>query len=255
MIHAIRAEWEKIWFPRSSRLYLPIAMIFSILMGLVLAFTTEITEHKALSELKPMSVIEVNMLGVDIVTILLIFYTAVQIGREFQGRTLQTYLTATPDRTRYFVAKLLTFFSLSLVVGVIVAFIVLGNGQLILSAIHGKTLPASEVWQFVAGCIAMPLFYIGLTVSAAFFSRNTSVGIVIPLVVMFLPAIAELFPPSIQEVVIPVLPASAIHTLSGVAQRGSIEYTGIILAFLILIIWSLLTSILAIRRFRYKDIG
>ncbi|TCZ80895.1 ABC transporter [Paenibacillus albiflavus] len=254
MIQAIRAEWEKIWFPKSSRLYLPIAMIFSILMGLVLAFTTEITQNKALSELKPMSVIEVNMLGVDVVTILLIFFTAVQIGREFQGKTIQTYLTATPDRTRYFVAKLLTYFSLSLVVGVIVALIVLGNGQLMLSAIHGQTLPASEVWQFVAGCVAMPLFYIWLTVSAAFLSRNTAAGIVIPLVVLFLPAIAELFPGSIQDVIVPILPASAIHSLSGVAQSGSIEYTGIVTAFLILIIWSLLTSILAVWSFRHKDI-
>ncbi len=254
MTHSIRAEWEKIWFPKSSRLYLPIAMIFSILMGLVLAFTTEITQHKSLSGLKPMSVIEVNMLGLDVATILLILFVAVQIAREFQKKTIQIYLAMAPDRTRYFAAKLLTFFSLSLVVGIIVALITLGNGQLILSAIQGQTLPASEVWQFTAVCVAMPLFYTLLTVCAAFFSRSTAAGIVIPFVVMFLPAIAELFPQSIQEVIIPILPASAIHTLSGMAQRGSIEYTGILTAFIILIIWSLLTSILAVQSFRHKDI-
>ncbi len=254
MTHFIHAEWEKIWFPKSSRLYLPFAIIFSVLMGLVLAFTTEITQHRALSQLKPMSVIEANMLGVDVITILLILFSAVQIGKEFQGKTIQTYLITTPNRTRYFGAKLLMFFLLSFVVGVIVALITLGNGQLILSSIHGQTLPASDVWRFATGCVAMPLFYVLLTVCATFFSRSTAAGIVIPLVVMFLPAIAELFPQTIQEAFIPILPASAIHTLSGVAQAGNIEYTGILMAFIILVTWSALTAVIAIWRFRNKDI-
>ncbi len=254
MIHSIRAEWKKIWFPKSSRLYLPFVMIFSVLMGLVFAFTTKVTQQRTLSELKPMSVIEVNMLGVDVAAILLILFAAVQIGREFQGKTIQTYLIATPDRTRYFRAKLLMFFLLSFVVGVLVALITLGNGQLILSSVQGQTLPASEVWRFAAGCVAMPLFYVLLTVCAAFFFRSTAAGIVIPLGVMFLPALAELFPQPIQEVFIPILPASAIHTLSGMAQAGSIEYTGILTAFIILITWSVLTAVLAIWRFRRKDI-
>lgn len=254
MNHLIHAEWKKIWFPKASRLYLPFAMIFSVLTGLVFAFTTEITQQRALSELKPMSVIEVNMLGVDVATILLVFFAAVRIGREFQGKTIQTYLITTPDRTRYFGAKLATFFLLSFAVGVIVALITLGNGQLILSSIHGRALPASEVWRFAAGCVAMPLFYVLLTVCAAFFSRSTAAGIVIPLAVMFLPAVAELLPQTIQEAFIPVLPASAIHTLSGTARAGSIEYTGILTAFIILIAWGILTAVPAIWRFRRKDI-
>ena len=254
MIRSIHTEWEKIWFPKSSRLYLPFAVILSVLMGLVLAFTTEITQHKALSELKPMSVIEVNMLGVDVAALLLILFSAVQIGKEFQGKMIQTYLITTPDRTRYFGAKLLMFVLLSFAVGIVVALITLGNGQLILAAIHGQALPTSEVWQFAAGCMAMPLFYVFLTVCATFFSKNTAAGIVIPLLVMFLPAIAELFPQAVQETFIQILPASAIHTLSGTAQAGSIEYTGILTAFIILIAWSVLAFVMAMWQFLNKKI-
>ncbi len=254
MIHSICAEWKKIWFPKSLRLYLLIAVVSSILTGLLFAFTTQITQNRALSELKPMSIIEVNMLGVDIATILLMLFVAVQIGREFQRKTIQTYLTVTPARNHYFVAKALTFCLLSLAVGIIVALVTLFNGQFILSTIHSQALPASEVWQFAAGCIAMPPFYVLLTVCATFSSRNTATGIVMPLVVMFLPAIAELFPKTLQNTVIPTLPASAIHTLSGMAQEGSIEYTGILAAFIILITWSVLTAVLAMWRFRHKDI-
>lgn len=254
LIHLIRAEWGKIWFPKSSRLYLLTAVVFSVLTGLVFAFTTQITQNKALSELKPMSVIEVNMLGVDVSTILLVLFTAVQIGREFQGKTIQTYLTATPARSRYFFAKALTFCLLSLVIGTIVALITLFNGQLILSATHRQVVSTSEVWQFAAGCIAMLPFYVLLTVCATFSSRNTATGIVAPCIVMFLPAIAELFPKALENTFIPTLPASAIHTLSGVAQKGSIEYTGILAAFMILVSWVLLSSALAIWNFRKKDI-
>lgn len=254
MIQAIRAEWRKVWFPKSSRLYLPIAVISSILTGLVFSFTTQITQNRALSELKPMEVISANMLGVDVSTILLMLFVAVQIGKEFQGKTIQTYLTATPARSRYFAAKALTFCLLSLAVGIIVALVTLFNGQLILSATHRQAVSASEVWQFAAGCIAMPPFYVLLTVCATFSSRNTATGIVAPFVVMFLPAIAELFPKTLQNTFIPTLPASAIHTLSGMAQKGSIEYTGILAAFIILVLWVLLSSALAIWNFRKKDI-
>ncbi len=254
MIHSFYAEWEKIGFPKSSRLYLTFAMIFSVLMGLLFSFTTEITQQRALSELKPMSVIEVNMLGVDVAALLLVLFTAVQIGREFQGKTIQTYLITTPDRTRYFGAKLLTFFLLAFLVGVLVALLALGSGQLILLSLHGRALPGSQVWRFAAGCVAMPLFYVFLTVCAVFFSKSTAAGIVIPLGVMFLPVVAELFPQAIQEAFIPILPASAIHTLSGAAQAGSTEYTGVLTAFVILLAWSALAAATAISRFRKKDL-
>ena len=254
MMKSISAEWKKMWFPKSSRLYLILATISSILTGLLFALTTQVTQDRSLFELEPMSIIEVNMLGVDVVTILLLLFVAIQIGREFQGKTIQSYLAATPARSRYFIAKALMFCLVSLVVGIIVALVTHFNGQLLVSAVH-KQMPAlSEVWQFAAGSIVMPPFYVLLTVCATFYARNTATGIVMPLIVLFLPAIAELFPKMLQNMVIPVLPASAIHTLSGMAQKGSIEYTGILTAFVTLGFWVLLSAASAIWRFCKKDI-
>jgi ABC-type transport system involved in multi-copper enzyme maturation permease subunit len=201
-----------------------------------------------------MSIIQVNMLGVDVATILLLLFVAIQIGREFQSKTIQLYLVVTPARSRYFIAKALAFCFVSLAVGVIVALVTLFNGQLLVSAVHKQMPASSAVWQFAAGCIVMPPFYVLLTVCAAFSARNTATGIVMPLIVLFLPAIAKLFPKMLQNMVIPALPASAIHTLSGVAQKGSIEYTGILAAFVILGFWVLLSAALSIWKFRKKDI-
>lgn len=57
------------------------------------------------------------------------------------------------------------------------------------------------------------------SICATFFSRNTVAEIVMPLVVMFLPVIAELFPKTLQYTVIPTLPASVTYTFSNGAVR------------------------------------
>lgn len=254
MMKYIGAEWKKMWFPKSSRLYLILAAISSILMGLVLALTTQVTRDRSLFELEPMDIIEVNVLGVDIATIFLLIFVAIQIGREFQGKTIQSYLAVTPSRSRYFIAKALIFCFVSLVVGIIVALITLFNGQILILAVHKQIPVVSEILRFTAGTVVMPLFYVLITVCAAFFTRNTAAGITIPLTVMFLPFIADLSPKMLQNIVIPVLPASALHTLSGLVQKGNIEYTGILSAFVILVFWVLLSAVLAIWKFRRKDI-
>lgn len=254
MFHTVYAEWKKIWFPKLSRAYLLFTVVFSVAMGLLFVFTTNVTQNRRLAELDPMEVISVNMLAIDVSTILLIFFTAVLIGREFHNKTIQIYLAATPNRTQYFAVKALFFLGVSLATGVLAALIALGNGWLILEALHHQILSVPEVMQFAAGCIFMPLFYALMTVCAAFFSRSSAVGITIPFIIIFLPAITKLFPQSVQNIFIPILPASAIHSLSGAAEKGTLEDMGSLTALVILGIWSLLACLLALWRFRQKDI-
>ena len=117
----ISAEWKKIWFIKSYRIYLILATIASILIGVAFSLTTRITQGRPLSEFEPMQIISINMLGVDIVTIFLLLFIAVQIGREFQEKTIQSYLSASPARTRYFFAKATIYFLIALVIGTVVA--------------------------------------------------------------------------------------------------------------------------------------
>ncbi|MDD4730189.1 MAG: ABC transporter permease [Dysgonamonadaceae bacterium] len=254
MKYTIYAEMKKIWFSRFSRIYLLMTIALGVLIGLLFALTTNVTQSRNLTELKPMEVITANMLGVDVATILLIFFIAILIGREFQSKTIETYLMVTPNRTKYFISKALHFFILSLGIGFIVALLTLGNGQLILRLIHKETLPMSDGLQFAMGCIFMPMFYVLLTVCGAFFLRSTAAGIATPLTVMFLPAVTKLLPQSLQDVIVPFLPATAIHSISGVAQKGGPEDIGIIMALIVLFIWSLIACALAIWGLRRKDI-
>ncbi|MGB4610091.1 MAG: ABC transporter permease [Saccharofermentanales bacterium] len=250
----ISAEWKKIWFVKSSRLYLIFMTLASILIGIVFSLTIRVTQGKPLSEFRPMQIISVNMLGVDIASIFLLLFIAVQIGREFQDKTIQSYLSAAPARVRYFFAKAAVFFLIALVIGVVVALATQMTGRFFVSVVNKQIPSSAELWRFTAGCIVMPIFYSLLTVCASFSASNTVAGIVTPVFVLFLPEFAKLFPEMLQSMTIPALPASAIHTLSGAVEKGSLEYTGVLTAFLILGSWLLLSAATAIWKFRKKDI-
>ena len=250
----ISAEWKKIWFIKSYRIYLILATIASILIGVAFSLTTRITQGRPLSEFEPMQIISINMLGVDIVTIFLLLFIAVQIGREFQEKTIQSYLSASPARTRYFFAKATIYFLIALVIGTVVALATQMTGRFFVSSVHKPMPSPAELWRFTAGCIVMPVFYALLTVCATFSARNTAGGIVAPMFVLFLPALAKLFPKMLETTTIPALPASAIHVLMGTAEAGSLEFIGILPAFLVLGSWLLMSSGTAIWKFQKKDI-
>ena len=250
----ICADWKKIWFIKSSRHYLIFATIASMLIGAAFPLTIHITQGRPLSEFESMQIISANMLGVDVVTVFLLFFIAVHIGREFQEKTIQSYLSASPARGSYFLSKMAIFFLLSLTIGVIVAFSTQMSGRFFVTTAHKQIPSSEELWRFTFGCILMPIFYALLTVCATFSARNTAMGIIAPVFVLFLPALAKLFPEMLQSTIIPALPASAIHMISGVAEKGDLEYMGIFPAFLILVSWILISSIIAIWRFRKKDI-
>lgn len=254
MLRVINAEWQKIFFVRSSRIYLLSAIIGSILIGLTFSLTTQVTQGRALGDLEAIEIISVNILGVDVVTLFVLLFIAVQTGREFHTKSIHCYLSVNPSRRRYFLSKALFFLIFSFAVGVLVAVVTLLDGHLLVFLTHKEMPPVGVVWQFIAGCVVMPVFYSLLTLNATFITRNTASGIVIPSLVMLLPVLTKVLPGSLQFVITPVLPASAIHTLSGIAENSSGEYIGILGALLSLGAWTMFSSLLAICRFQQVDI-
>ncbi|MDI9469562.1 MAG: ABC transporter permease [Bacillota bacterium] len=250
----IRTEWMKIWSVKSSRIYLIATMLAGILIGVLFSLTIRLTQGRPLSEFEPMQIVSVNMLGVDVASLFLLVFIAMQIGREFQEKTIQSYLSATPARARYFLAKAAVFFLIALVTGVVVALATQISGRFFVASVHKQMPPAAELWQFTAGVIVMPVFYALLTVCASFSARNTAGGILAPVFVLFLPELVRFFPEMLQAMTIPALPASAIHTLSGAAEKGSLEDTGVMAAVLVLGSWLFLSAASAVWKFRKQDI-
>lgn len=254
MIKNIDFQWKKIWFTKFAKIYLLIAIAISVVVEAIFSFTLNITQGRELADLPSMGIIEINMLSIDVATIFLLIFVSIEIGREFQNKSIQTYICAIPNRTRYFISSLLTYLGISIVIAIITGILSLGIGSLTLHLLNKPFPLINEVMRFFFGCIFMPITYVVLAICAAFFFRSTAGGIVVPMFIMFLPSFIKIFPKLIQDTFIPMIPASAIHSISGIAEKGGAEDVGIILALLTLIIWCIIGSMIAINNFRRNDI-
>ena len=256
MINLINAEFKKIFFLKSSRIYLLILIVLSLILGLIFSLTTNVTQGRAITELSPMDVLSANMLGVDLANIMLIVFTAISIAKEFSTKLINISLVITPDRKKFFFARLITYFLLSLVISIILVILSYLASQLILTAnnIPVLSLKDNKVRQFISGVMIMPAFYTIITVAAVLLFNSGAGAITFSLAIMALPALIKMFSSSIQRVLLPVFPQSAIHSLAGVVKKGSAEAMGITADVFVLLAWIIICSILANLKFQNQDI-
>ena len=256
MIALMKAEWQKLWFLRSTRLYFLTLIFTSLSLGLVFSLTTPTTQGKALSELTGLQVITANLLGIDAGAILLIIFSARTVAYEFSTKLIHVSLAVTPQRVRFFTAKILTFGLLSLGIGVLITALTFGCGQIILFA-NGRTLlslSSPGVLQLLAGCALLPIFYCLLTVCLTFLFRSSAGGISCSLGLMLLPALASWFEIFVQRIVLPLLPRAALHSLSGLAEPGTPEALPVWLGLLSLFLWLSIPYLLAAWDFKKRDV-
>jgi ABC-2 type transport system permease protein len=205
MKRLIGAEYKKIFFLKSSRRYLVGVVLASPAFGLLLSLTTQATTGRSFQALGAYDVLSMNLLGVDLASLMLIAFTALSIYREFTTNLIQVTLCLTPDRKRVFLAKLFTYFGLSCAIGLITASFAYLASQLLLifhdlprlSPLEGETL------RMLAGVTAMPIFYTLLTAAAVFLFWSSASAITYALIVLASQALAGLFPNGIRAVVLP----------------------------------------------------
>ncbi len=251
----IKSEYEKIFFLKSTKIYIGSVIITSVIMGLIFALTTRVTQGRTITELAPIDVISANMLGIDVATIMLIIFTAISISNEFSTKLINISLAATPNRKRFYIGKFATYFILTLIIGVIVGLLNYFASQIILisNGLPTVSLSHNSLRQFVLGSMVMPVFYSLLTVAAIFIFRNSGGAITFSLGVMLIPGLISMLSDSVQKVIMPILPISGIHSISGIAEVDSFELLGITTSVITLITWILITSVVGIFRFYKKD--
>lgn len=256
MKNLIQAEFQKIFFLQSSIVYLLSLIGLSLTAGLLFSLTTNVTQGKAITALSAMDVLSANMLGVDVANIMLILFVSVSISKEFSTKLIHVSLAVTPNRQKFFLGKLIAFLILSIVLSVVVTSLNYWASGLILAVnqMPGISLQDAAVRQFVAGVCAMPVFYAVLTVAAVFIFNHSAGGIAFALGVLALPALINMFSNPIQNLLLPIFPQSALHSLSGIASEGSAESLSVTASLSLLLAWIAATSLAAIVKFRKQDI-
>src|SRR5690625_4812989 len=92
MIELMKADVKKSFYLSNTKSYLVVVCLLSILLGLFFLFTLGLTEGRKLTDLAPLEVIEVILLGMDVTAIMLIIFTAGFIAKEFSNGSIQTSL-------------------------------------------------------------------------------------------------------------------------------------------------------------------
>lgn len=84
---------------------------------------------------------------------------------------------------------------------------------------------------------------------------NSSAGAITFLFgVIVIPALVNMFSDSIQKILLPFFPQSAIHSLSGAVEKGSAESLGTFTSICVLLAWIGVTSLAANIKFQNQDI-
>lgn len=255
MKNLIQAEFKKIFFLKSSKTYILALIVASLALGLIFSLTTNVTQGKEIVELSSIDVLSANMLGVDVANIMLITFTAISISKEFSTKLIDVSLTITPNRKRFFLGKLITYFLLSITISIVTVLLIYLTSRLILVA-NGMPLVSIKdiaVRQFIFGVMVMPVFYTIITVATTFLFNNSSGAITFTIGVMAIPALVKMFSDSIQKILLPIFPQSAIHSLSGAVEKGSFESLEVFTSICLLLIWIAVTFIAANIKFQKQD--
>ncbi|MCT1902792.1 ABC transporter permease [Oceanobacillus sojae] len=255
MKNIIQAEHKKIFFLRFSRVYLLFTIGISLVAGFIFSVTTHVTQGRSITDLSVLEVVSANMLGMDLASILLIIFTGLSVSREFTAETIYSSLAVVPDRKKFFMGKYITFFLLSIVLSVLLITLIYLSSQIILmmNNMDAANLTNTDIRQFVLGMMVMPMFYCLLTVAATIFFKSSGGGMAFSIIVMAVPALINMFPDTVQKILLPFMPQSAIHSLSGTAAEGSFEALGTGTSIGLLLLWLVITALIAIISFQKRD--
>jgi ABC-2 type transport system permease protein len=234
---AIASEFIKLTSVPTQRALLAVAIGIAALTAVVFYVSLPMTQGRAARDLEPSEILGTGILGVDAAALIMIVAAAIHVGSEYSTGMIQSTLIITPSRGRVLMGKFVTVGVTSLAVGTIAAAVCVG-AALILAGTLGidpSLILTAPGIQLAVGSIAMPVLYSVIAASAALVWRSTALGIVIPFAVMAAGGLAGWFGDSVSALATPLMPAAAIHTLSGVATGH--ESIGLAGAALSLLAW------------------
>lgn len=253
--HALASEATKLLGVRTSTGLLVAAVVAAALMAAVFVLSVPVTQSTALSDLAPRETIGAGLLGLDVATVVVIVFAALQVGSEYATGSIATTLAVTPVRGRVLAAKALVVLASAAVAAVTSAVLCVAVTQLVLAAqgvpLVGLGTPAAL--RLVAGSAVTPVFYAVIAVAGAFVTRATAGGVVVGIALLLVPGVAGWFPTGLGRALIPLLPATALHSLSGASDPGSPEDISAGLAVLSLLLWWAAGIVVAHRRLTRRD--
>ena len=254
-VDTLASEWTKLWTLRFTRAMLLLALVLAAAAAALFLLTTGVTRGESLAEMRPIDVAGTSLLGVDFANLMLVVLCASAVASEYSSGTIRLTLTATPRRLHVLAAKATVLAAAALVLGALAAAVSFGVGQLVLLVQDAPAIGIGDprLVRLVLGSALMVPFYSLLTVAVAFVTRNAGGAVAAVLAIMSAPALVGALPERWQGLLLPFLPASALHGLSGTASPRVPEYLAPGPAAFVLLAWAAVLLLAAYVAFAKRD--
>lgn len=251
----LASEWTKLWTLRFVRAMLLLALILTVGASALFLLTTGVTRSESLADMRTIDVAGTSLLGVDFANLVLIVLCAGAVASEYSTGMIRLTLTATPRRLQVLAAKTVVLATTALFAGVLSAIVAFGVGQLVLSAQGVPAMDPSNrrLMRLVFGSALMLPFYSLLAVALAFVTRSAGWAVAAVLAIMSVPALVGALPGWWRELLLPSLPASALHSLSGSNAPNAAEHLAPGPAVLVLLLWTAGFLLVAYSSFAKRD--
>jgi len=241
----LASEWTKLISARST--YLTIGLAVALAIGMTalisLAVGSTFSEWNAADQAS-FEPISFSLAGLLFGGILIAVLGVNLVASEYSSGMIRLTLSATPQRGRLLMAKVVLISLVAMVVTLVMTVGVLVIGQAVLGAYDMPTVPLTDpdaVRVIAAITLTAPLFpLIGATF--AFLFRSTATPITLVLALMFVPAMfGALFPDWWQENILSLLPGSAADSLALSHLSDSRTYLDPVPAAAVVVAWLVIT--------------
>jgi ABC-2 type transport system permease protein len=254
-VTTLASEWAKLWTLRFTRAMLLLALALAAASAAVFLLTTGVTRGESLVEMRPLDVAGASLLGVDFANLVLVVLGASAVASEYSTGQIRPTLVATPRRWKVLAAKATVLTATALLAGALASVAAFGAGQVVLLAqgLPTMSLEDPRISRLVFGSALMVPLYSLFAVAFAFITRNTGAAVAAVLAIMSVPALVGALPEWWQVNLLPLLPASALHSLSGVASPDTLEYLRPGSAIAVLVGWAAVVLVAAYASFAGRD--
>lgn len=252
LFNVVVSEFTKITSVRSFRWILLSTPLITALTAVICGTTLPQTTEKSLDEYAPVDQLAAFLYGTYAIAIVMFAFSALVVSSEYSSKTSTTTLVVTPRRGRVFVAKLAVIAALSAVVGLVAVLLCVLVGTAVTGGqldVIGNGLVRNTFWFAL-----QPVFYSVLAALVAVIFRSVAWGISITAAIFaILPAFLNAMPSGVEELLKPITPVAALHSIAGTPVPGSSEDIGAYGGVAVLAVWIAVFALWAWRRLSKDD--
>jgi len=233
----LRSEWSKLATLRSTHITLALGLLLSVATSALVCVALGSTQDEWSPDFNPVTT---SMVGTVFGLIVYSVFGVMVASREYATGTIRLTLTATPNRTSVFAAKLMLVTAIILLLGLVTSLGMFFVSQAILEGygMPSTTLSDPDAARMVLGLGVATAFFPVLGFAFGILLRSTAGGITTVLGLLWLPQIfGEFVPMWWRENVLSFLPSNGMDSLTVSHIQPSPAFSEPLVGALIVLAW------------------